>query len=409
MRDSSTHPRPAPAAAQAHEKVLYSFRNGSDGGGPNGSLLMDKSGALYGTAWMGGAYGYGAVFKLTPSGAGYKESVIYSPSSFANANPNGGLTADKNGALYGAGWNGDVFKLTPSGSHYKYTQIFHMPQGVEGGTPQGGLVVDSSGAIYGAGYYGGRHATNCPIYGCGIIFKLTPSAHGYKDTLFSFGGGVLGHTPTSPVILDQNGNIYGTTGRGGLDPALCAAALHGCGVAFKLTPSASGFKESAIYYFGPKGKAATPTGGFLADNTGALYGATAFGGNVSEHCDGPSQPRGCGTVYKLTPTGSGYDESVLYRFRGGTDGVDPNSQLTADTGGSIYGVTNSGGSANEGTAFKLTPTGSVYTETVLHAFHGGTDGTGPSGQLLIDSAGALYGETGTGGSGGYGTVFKITQ
>src|ERR1700722_1381497 len=112
MRGSSTHPRPAAAAEQVHEKVLYSFRNGSDGGGPNGNLLMDKSGALYGTTWMGGAYGYGAVFKLTPSGSGYKESVIYSPSSFANANPNGGLTVDENGALYGGGWNGDIFKLT---------------------------------------------------------------------------------------------------------------------------------------------------------------------------------------------------------------------------------------------------------------------------------------------------------
>jgi uncharacterized repeat protein (TIGR03803 family) len=409
VRGSSTHKRPASAAARAHETVLYAFQGGADGGGPDGSLLMDKSGALYGTDWSGGAYGYGAVFKLTPSKAGYTESAIYSASSSADANPNGGLISDKNGALYGAGWNGSIFKLTPSGSNYEYTQIFVMPAGENGGNPEGALAMDQSGAIYGPAYYGGRDAPTCPIYGCGIIFKLTPSGHGYTETAFHFGGGLSGHTPNRPVILDQNGNIYGTTGRGGRDPDWCGEALHGCGVAFKLTASGKGFKERVIHYFGPKGKAVNPGAGLLADSTGALYGTTAVGGRRSETCDMPSQPPGCGTVFKLTPTGSGYAESVLYAFRGGADGIDPDTSLTAGPDGSLYGVTLYGGSADDGTAFKLTPKGSGYTETVLYSFQGGTDGIGPSGPLLIDSAGALYGETGNGGSGGYGTVFKITQ
>ena len=101
--------------ARARETVIYSFTGGADGGGPNGSLLLDKSGALYGTAWSGGAEGYGAVFKLTPKGDGYQERAIWSAPSFAEASPNGGLVADPHGALYGAGWNGSVFEIGAQG------------------------------------------------------------------------------------------------------------------------------------------------------------------------------------------------------------------------------------------------------------------------------------------------------
>ncbi len=391
--------------AHAREKVIYAFTGGADGGGPDGSLLLDKSGALYGTAWSGGAYGYGAVFKLTPTGHGYKESVLWSASSFEEASPNGGLATDKYGALYGAGWNGSVFKLTPHGSHYKYTQVF-----VPDASPEA-VGVDSSGAIYGPAYYGGKDAPTCPVYGCGIVFKLTPSGHGYKETAFYFGGGRGGHTPNRPLILDQSGNLYGTTGRGGLYPGWCAGATHGCGVAFKLTPSAHGYKETVIYYFVPKGRgrAVTPEAGFLADSTGALYGTTAVGGSYRERCDIASQPPGCGTVFKLTPSGSRYEESVLYEFRGGDDGISPNTALIAGSDGSLYGTTLVGGRANDGIVFKMTPKGSGYTETVLYSFQGGADGIGPSGSLVMDSAGALYGETGNGGAGYSGTVYRITQ
>ena len=193
-------------------------------------------------------------------------------------------------------------ELTPHGAHYKYTQVF-----VPDASPEA-VGVDSSGAIYGPAYYGGKDAPTCPVYGCGIVFKLTPSGHGYKETAFYFGGGRGGHTPNRPLILDQSGNLYGTTGRGGLYPGWCAGATHGCGVAFKLTPSAHGYKETVIYYLVPKGRgrAVTPAAGFLADSTGALYGTTAVGGSYRERCDIASQPPGCGTVFKLTPWGSRY-------------------------------------------------------------------------------------------------------
>ena len=213
------------------------------------------------------------------------------------------------------------------------------------------------------------------------------------------------------MTLGQGGNLYGTTGRGGLFPGWCSGALHGCGTAFKLTPSAKGYKESVIHYFVPKGRgrAVTPTAGFLADSTGALYGTTAFGGSYSERCDFASQPPGCGTVFKLTPSGSRYKESVLYEFRGGNDGVSPNETLIAGSDGSLYGTTSAGGNSNDGVVFKLARKGSGYTETVLYAFQGGADGSGPSSILVMDSAGALYGETGTGGAGSSGTIYKITQ
>src|SRR5580704_10373066 len=158
--------------------------------------------------------------------------------------------------------------------------------------------------------------------------------------------------------------------------------------------------ETVLYSFGgPDGAGAS--NGMIADRAGAFYGTTLFGGI------------GGGTVFKFTPTASGYTESVLYTFKGGYDGTVPWGVLV-ERDGALYGVTLEGGDPNGnagvgwGTVFKLTLGKAGYTESVLYRFRGGLDAWQPLGPVVFDRAGALYGASAFGGSLNDGTVFKLT-
>jgi uncharacterized repeat protein (TIGR03803 family) len=197
--------------------------------------------------------------------------------------------------------------------------------------------------------------------------------------------------------MDQQGNLYGTT----------PDSSHGNGTVFKVTQSGS---YSVVYNFQGGADGDVPMAGLIADEAGNLYGTTSAGGTGS--CVG-----GCGTVFEVTPAGV---HTVLYSFQGsldgGSDGDDPQAPLVFDEAGNLYGTTVLGGNARCGgngcgTVFKLGPDG---TESVLHAFRGGKDGDGPSGGLIIDASGDLYGATGGGGrtgcgEWGCGTVFKVAS
>lgn len=184
--------------------------------------------------------------------------------------------------------------------------------------------------------------------------------------------------------------------------------------------SVTGYVESILYRFPAKKHGAEPSE-LSADGSGALYGTTAEGG---------VQPDGYGTVFKLTPrrgradqamesrwagltpSPAGYTQTVLYRFRSGNDGAYPFAGVTVDATGSMYGTTDLGGRSGNGTAFKLTPAGTGYSETVIYNFTGGSDGGQPGSGLIADAAGALFGTTQAGGNGrcagGCGAVFKLT-
>jgi uncharacterized repeat protein (TIGR03803 family) len=202
-------------------------------------------------------------------------------------------------------------------------------------------------------------------------------------TLHSFGQGSDGRSPVAGLIFDASGNLYGTTLGGGANEK---------GTVFKLSPSGS---ETVLYSFTGGSDGGAPYAGLIFDSSGNLYGTTSDGGNPAD-CDSS----GCGTVFKLTPSGS---ETVLHSFTGGSDGGDPYAGLIFDASGNVYGTTESGFSS--GTVFKVTPSGS---ETVLHKFAGGSDGGNPGAGLIADASGNLYGTTGDGGADGYGTVFKVT-
>ncbi len=395
----------ASALAQINnERLLYSFRGGSDGKVPESGLIADKKGAFYGTTYFGGNPGGGTVFKLTPDLRKYSESVLYTFQGGSDGyTPAAGVIMDTSGALYGTtqsgGKNyGTVYKLTPSASGYTESVLYAFGGGTDGDTPDAGLIVDAKGALYGTTDRGGNSAGCASQAGCGTVFRLTPQGSKYSESvIYSFQGGTDGGNPRySGLITDRNGALYGTTLGGG--------ASDGCGTAFKLTPQGTNYRESVLYRFQGGSDGCWPEAGVIMNTNGALYGTTSGGGGGG--CNG----YGCGTAFKLTPNGKQYRESVLYSFQGGSDGASPLAGLIMGASGALYGTTYHGGFLGVGVVFKLTPSGGSYTESVLHSLDDKpNDGSEPAASLFAGARGELYGTAVLGGAAGAGTVFKLTR
>jgi hypothetical protein len=376
---------PAPGQTKWNMSVLYTFTGGFDGGLPNPGLVMDASGALYGTTQSGGPWpNQGLVFKLTPPAPGgmkWKETVLhyfhhnYAEGIGDGSNPSGGLIMDSSGALYGttdlggstayySGF-GTVFKLTPldaGRTKWEKTILYRFQSGIDGRNPMSRLTRDATGALYGTTLYGGEGGCAdflSDVIGCGTVFKLTPPAPGQttwtKTTLHSFMGGTDGAIPQARLRFDPYGALYGTTFQGGT--GTCTDTLLnviGCGVVFKLTPPApfhNKWTESVIHDFsGPDG--AFPQGGLTADGSGGFIG-TAGGGPMSWGVLG-----GYGVIYKLTPPSPGqsqWTETVLYDFDLSNSGDEPVGELIRDPQGHFFGVAFKGGAHLGGTVFKITP------------------------------------------------------
>ena len=272
-----------------------------------------------------------------------------------------------------------------------FNAVYEFQGGSDGGGPNG-VIRDSAGNLYGTTVTGGT-----AVYG--TVFKLTPS--GKKTMLHKFKGGADGEQPHGNLILDANGNLYGTTEYGG-DLNVSCGGYQGCGVIFEIDAAGN---KTTLYSFTGGSDGGEPLAGLAIDNAGNLYGTTAGGGLPG--CDYFTQ--GCGVVFKLDTSGI---ETVLHTFGGGSDGGASNSPVILDSSGNLYGLT-TGINANEGTVFKVDPSGN---ETVLHAFTGSPDGEQPYGTLVRDKKGNLYGTTYGGGIfdpnacnyGGCGVVFKVT-
>ncbi len=206
-------------------KSLAHRFSGSDGQYPAAGVIFDQSGNLYGTTYYGGAHGYGAVYQLTPSGSGWTENVLYSFQNGSDgADVAAGLVFDSAGNLYGAattggsGGGGTVFELTPSGGHWTLSVLYSF---TGSGGPASSLIMDTSGNLYGTTVEDGTH-------GAGNVFKLTPSDGGWTYTdLYDFTGGNDGGNPFGSLVLDANGNLFGTTEAGG---------ANGYGVIFENSP-----------------------------------------------------------------------------------------------------------------------------------------------------------------------------
>ncbi len=384
----------SPSETCAREIVLHSFTGGSDGAHPEAALLIDARGNLYGTTSQGGGgnctlngqlVGCGTVFKISPDGS---DTVLYAFQGGADgASPFARLTADVFGNFYGttteggAGAQGTAFKISSTGQE---SVIYSWPGGGKLSDPLGGVLLDKDGNLYGTTYYGGND--RCGDFGCGRVFQLVPGRG--EIVLHAFAAGNDGAYPWSDLISDVGGNLYGTTENGG--GANCSInGQSGCGTVFKVTTAGV---ETVLYAFAGGNGGSFPLAGLVADTTGNLYGTTSQGGATN-----------AGTVFKIS---SGGKEQTLLAFDGGSGGANPLGTLILDGKGSIYGTTAAGGSANAGTVFRLSRRG---RETVLHSFRNGRDGANPHAGLIADSAGNLYGTTENGGKHGYGVVFKIVR
>jgi uncharacterized repeat protein (TIGR03803 family) len=348
----------------------------SDGGNPFGAPILDSAGNVYGTTTDGGEAGCGVVYRLSPMAGGeYQETIIHSFNKFVHrnkdgCNPESYLISDAAGNLYGTtneggggGKNGTfcdngcgtVFKLTPE-KHGKYKEsVIHSFHGTKGNTdgqnPVGGLVFDSAGNLWGSTPVGG-------VGGFGTVFELTPNSDGTytESTLYSFTGDSTGFNPNTNLVIDQAGNLYGTTVNGGLD--------HGDGVVFKVTPQpGGGVEESIIHTFFCNAMACndgvSPFNGLTIDANGTLYGTVDLGGGASGQCGGGSPDLGCGIVYTLRPNAQGeFTETILYRFQGFADGAEPTDDpLVMDASGNIFGTTTEGGDSNACPGVPGTPGG----------------------------------------------------
>jgi uncharacterized repeat protein (TIGR03803 family) len=281
----------------------------------------------------------------------------------------------------------------------KYKSLYRFTGGKDGAVPVYGLVLDQAGNLYGTTTSGGQ--------GYGVAFKVTPNKKGGRteSVLYSFcrlTACADGAQPGGALIFDKAGNLYGTTTDGG------GRALNG-GTVFELSPNQSGgWKESVIYAFCALSRCvdgANPYSGLVFDQAGNLYGTTSNAGANGE-----------GNVFELSPNRDGsWTETVLYSFcsvANCADGQNPYAGVILDQTGNIYGTTGYGGTGSGGVVFELSPNQKGgWTESVLHSFcslKNCADGHGPSGDLIFDHTGNLYGTTNSGGAQGVGAVFELT-
>jgi uncharacterized repeat protein (TIGR03803 family) len=348
---------PARKGAAWTETVLHEF-SGKDGSGPAGDLIFDAAGALYGTTPSGGEFDHGAVFRLTPPakpGGAWTETVVHS-----------------------------------------FTAL------EDGDDPGPHLSIDRAGRVYGVVQFNSL--------GAGAVFQLTPPPAPDDPwpltVLWTFGRDRDGANPLGGMVFGEGGALYGTTYDGG---------AFGTGAVFRLAPRSSGngaWTESIIHSFPALGGGgANPVAGVVADRLAALFGATLIGGR---HDDG--------VVYRLRPPAVGkrhWNATVLHSFaNNGSDGFGPVAPVLSTRSGVVYGATPNGGLSDAGTVFELLPpakSDGSWTEKVLWNFHSlPVGGSAPTGGLIRDAVGNVYGTTSVGGTqcappvGCGGTVFMLT-
>ena len=330
------------------ESIIHSFGSTNDGAQVEAGLTMGKGGHLYGATCFGGTTGNGTVFELVPSNGTWTENILY---EFKGGSDGicpylGHLTLDRKGNLYGTAKAGGaynagiVFQLKPHGKKWTETILHTFTGGSDAAWPNESLVFDNAGNLYGASFQGG--GSGCGGWGCGTVFQLTRVKKQWQErVLYAFTGGADGSQPYESVILDSQGNLYGTTFGGG--------DASGHGVVYKLTPAGGAWNHTVLYTFSGTEDGANPYVNVTLGKDGALYGATdQAGANLN------------GVLFKLTPTGQQWTYSTLYAFTGGWDGGLPLSGLTFDQAGNIYGVTVQGGDPSCygmgcGAIYKFTP------------------------------------------------------
>ncbi len=422
-------------AAASSLKTIYSFCSKSGcplGVNPFGDLIMDRSTTIYGTT-------LNSAFALVPdkTGTAWTAKLLYRFCSKTGCTDGGdalaGILMDASGNLYGTTNEGGVkglgvvYELTPNASKTKWTETVlysfcprGQPHCTDGAGPQSGLIMDKSGNLYGTTTAGGIYPGGTLSFGGGTVFELIPNASRTKWTekvlhgFCSQGGAncIDGAVPPGGVSMDLSGNLYGTTRAGG---AYATVPGRG-GTVFELAPNAAKttWTQKVLHSFCQKAPCLdgiAPSGGLLMDSSGDFYGTAGVGGTL-----------GGGVVFKFSPNSSktAWTETILHDFcavgrLNCTDGYAPSGVLIMDAAGRLYGISGYkvGSNGGAGAVFEVIPNvaKTVWTETVLHHFcslSNCADGEQPEGGLVRDSSGKLYGTTAYGGFGSGGTVFELT-
>lgn len=411
-------------------ETIYRFPSGGEEGLQPDAALTVGDGVIYGTTKGGGAgkapcngvgglHGCGTVFQLSPppaAGGAWTETVLHSFTGAGDGDgafPVASVVVGSDGLLYGttleggADLTGTVFQLSPplvAGEPWTETVLCSL-WGAGGGTPYGGLALGPNGALYGTASSGGA-------VGPGAVFKLSPppvAGGTWTETvIYSFTNeNGDGSAPYAGVALGANGELYGTTERGG------ATTL---GLVYELTPPAvagTEWTETILHTFtGMNGDGQNPYTPVIVGQGGVLFGSTGGGGTVSAE-----YPNGCGTVFQLTPPaapGGAWGENIIYSFTGAPDGCGPSS-VVLGSGDVLYGTTNIGGTGTGcligegcGVVFELVPpqiAGETWTENILYNFAAKNGhGAEPVAGVIVGSSGALFGTT----SYDAGTAFLLT-
>src|SRR5579859_3780592 len=350
-------------------KSLYIFQGLTDGSIPYGAPVM-HNGNLYGSTSLGGdltcgynGSGCGAVYELTPpstKGGTWTESVIYE------------------------------FKGEPNDGHIAW----------------GSVVFDKQGNLYGVTLEGGNGTLCNNSFGCGTVYELSPpstSGGSWTETLlYSFQGGTDGAFPASALAIDASGNLIGAATQGG--STTCSTS--GCGTLFELSPpavSGGAWTETTLHVFTGGTDGDYPQSNLVMGGGGTIYGS-GFGGAGDNGC-----------IFALTPSAGSYAYKVIYHFTSSFEGRLPGDIVLRN--GNIYGTTAAGpGSSDGGTVFKLTQSGGVWSDTLIFGFGNNDISTGfdPTGNLVFDQKGNIFGVTYAGGNGpcgfgaGCGLVYELS-
>lgn len=386
---------PFALAAATTTEVIVSFEE-DEGEYADTDLETDSAGNIYGTTVLGGDFGGGTVFQLSPTANGWVHTVLYSfTGGVDGGEPYKGVTIDSQGNLYGTavtggsgnceGGCGVVYKLTNSKGTWTQTVVHAFTGGNDGSGPGARVTVDRAGNIYGMAPTGGA-------FGLGTIYKIRPVPHGSWtfNVIHAFTGGPDGATGSAGRMILRNGHLYG---------AVTAGGNFGSGIVFELRAGGGGDRDlKVLYSFRGQPDGSFPYGALIFDGSGNIYGTTYYGG-----------ANGIGSVYKLSrqPIGE-WTEEVIYSFQEGADGNSPISNLVFDNAGNLYGTTSEGG-LGRGTIFKLTPVApGKWNETVVHAFEGPPDGGFAYNGMVVDNFGNFYGATVHGGDADDGCVYQFT-